>query len=271
MTPERRERILQIADDLEAEGLEATNSAVYSRALGHRGDVVQTMKERRAERNGNGNVTVLDAEPEDSPTASELQDDLTQLEQSYDAWHLALERLWEIEQEGPLSEQNFSRKQWLEYNMVQNLQAQERVRPQLEAVRRTEAVHAAQQAHDDMVPVVSAQAEAVVQALAQLGAALQALAQGFTAQVDGLATLRDRHGMQAFDVVGGYADVVQFLQLCFPSDYRAKEVADLLVGSPLLRGNAQAALANSPRLKPFAIRAVENYLTTMEGVTHANT
>ena len=36
MTPERRERILAIADELEAQGLPATNSSVYARALGHR-------------------------------------------------------------------------------------------------------------------------------------------------------------------------------------------------------------------------------------------
>jgi hypothetical protein len=114
VTDERRARIIQIADDLEAEGLEATNSAVYSRALGHRGDVVQVMKQRRAERgNGNGAVALLEDDVIPPPTASELKEDLAQLEQSYDAWHLALERLWEIERKGPLSEQNFSHKQWL--------------------------------------------------------------------------------------------------------------------------------------------------------------
>src|SRR4029434_7393843 len=127
MTPERRARILAIAQELEDQGLEATNSAVYSRALGHRGDVVLAMKARRAERNG-GNVAVLEEEAEEAaPTVSEMEEDLAQLTISYDAWHLALERLWEIEQEGPLSEAHFARKQWLEYNMLQNLQAQEKV------------------------------------------------------------------------------------------------------------------------------------------------
>src|SRR5262245_34156642 len=107
MTPEREARILQIADELEEQGLIATNSAVYARALGHRGDVTQVMKARRASR-GEGNVALLEEdepEPEILPTAEELQEDLVQLEQSYDTWHLALERLWDIEQEGPLSEQ----------------------------------------------------------------------------------------------------------------------------------------------------------------------
>jgi hypothetical protein len=37
MTPARIQRILQIAQELEEQGLEATNSAVYARALGPRG------------------------------------------------------------------------------------------------------------------------------------------------------------------------------------------------------------------------------------------
>jgi hypothetical protein len=52
-----------------------------------------------------------DEEEETETPASVLQEDLEQLAHSYDAWHLALERLWEIEQDGPLSEANFSRKQ----------------------------------------------------------------------------------------------------------------------------------------------------------------
>jgi hypothetical protein len=98
MTPERRERILQIAQELEEQGLEATNSAVYSRVFGHRGDVVAVMRDRRAERGNGGSVAVEDedgtaGDAEPFPTASELQEDLAQLTASYDAWHLALERL----------------------------------------------------------------------------------------------------------------------------------------------------------------------------------
>jgi hypothetical protein len=70
MTPERRERILQIAEELENEGLEATNSAVYSRALGHRGDVVQTMKARRALLNGGVAVLELEEAPEEDEAPS---------------------------------------------------------------------------------------------------------------------------------------------------------------------------------------------------------
>ena len=135
MTPERRERILQIANDLESQGLPATNSAVYARALGHRGHVVAVMKQRRAGGARAGGVVVADDPEDDEPEeetetpAATLQQDLKEFESSYDAWHLALEKLWQIEQDGPLSEANFARKQWLEYQMVQNLQAQEQLRP----------------------------------------------------------------------------------------------------------------------------------------------
>ena len=76
--------------------------------------------------------------------ASVLQEDLTQLEHSYESWHLALERLWQIEQDGALSEANYSRKQWLEYQMVQNLQTQESLRAALDTARIREAVYAGQ-------------------------------------------------------------------------------------------------------------------------------
>ena len=48
MTDERKASILQIADELESQGLTATNSAVYARALGHRGHVVQTLRRQRS-------------------------------------------------------------------------------------------------------------------------------------------------------------------------------------------------------------------------------
>jgi hypothetical protein len=98
MTDERRQRILQIAEELEAAGEVATNSSVYARALGHRGHVVQVMKERRA---AAGGVAVAEAEDEDEPVddstetpAVVLAEDLRQLEAAYESWHLALEQIW---------------------------------------------------------------------------------------------------------------------------------------------------------------------------------
>ena len=143
----------QIADELESQGLTATNSAVYARALGHRGHVVAVMKERRAAagcggwggrgRGAGGRGARRGREPTETPAAT-IQEDLAQLEHAYEAWHLALERLWQIEQDGPLSEANFARKSWLEYQMVQNLQTQERLRAALARAQVREAVHAAQ-------------------------------------------------------------------------------------------------------------------------------
>jgi len=266
MTPERRQRILDIAHELEEQGLEATNSAVYSRALGHRGDVVQVMKARRAERGG-GVAVAEDEEPEDAveTPAVVLAEDLRQLESTYEGWHLALEQLWQQEQDGPLDLAAFSRKAWLEYQLTANLQAQERLRPQLEQARTREAVRAAQAQHDALVPVVRAQAEAVVEALATLTEALAALREGFGQQVDGLFPFRDAHGHQALDVADGPTYVTQFLQLLFPGDFRAKEVVDLLMINPVTVGRAQAALGESPRLREFPPRVIDRYLSDMEG------
>jgi hypothetical protein len=265
MTDERRERILQVAADLEAEGLEATNSAVYSRALGHRGDVVQVMKARRAERGGSAVAVAEDDEPEDAveTPAVVLAEDLTQLESAYEGWHLALEQIWQQEQDGPLDLASFSRKSWLEYQMVQNLQAQERLRPQLEQARTREAVRSAQATHDALVPTVMAQAEAVIDALATLTEALAALREGFGAQVDGLVPFRDAHGHQAIDVSDGPTYVTQFLQLLFPADFRAKELVDLLMINPVTVGRAQDAMQSSARLQAFPERVITRYLEGM--------
>jgi len=224
------------------------------------------MKARRAERGGD--VAVLeDEEPEDAveTPAAALEEDLHQLESAYASWHVALERLWELEAEGPLSIEAFTRKQWLEYQMVQNLKTQEQLRPQLAAARLRERVFAAQAQHDALVPLVVAQAEAVVQALAQLTDALQALRGGFTAQVDGFFPFRDVHGHQAIDVADGDATLVQFLQGLFPGDFRANELVHLLRGNPLTVGRAQDALEACPRCHVFPPRVLQRYLATMEG------
>jgi hypothetical protein len=74
VTDERRQRILQIAQELESQGLPATNSSFYSRALGHMGHVVAVMKERRAQQAAQaGGVAVAEVleeedEPEDDTT-----------------------------------------------------------------------------------------------------------------------------------------------------------------------------------------------------------
>ena len=175
MTDERRQRILAIADELESQGLTATNSAVYARALGHRGHVVQTLKQRRAAQAALGGVAVVEAEAEEQEAEAEaetetpavvLAEDLRQLLGAYESWHAALEQIWALEKDGPLDLHTFSRARWLEYQLTENLKQQERLRLALEQARLKEAVRAAQVAHDDPMPEASQKAEAFLQALA---------------------------------------------------------------------------------------------------------
>jgi hypothetical protein len=269
VTPERRERILQIAQELEQEGLEATNSAVYSRALGHRGDVVQVMKARRAERNGG--VALLEEEPEPpAPTAQELQEDLAQLTASYDAWHLALERLWEIEQEGPLSEQNFARKQWLEYQLAANLTQQEQLQRDLARARLVDAVETARQRHDSGMLRARVLAEAVIQALAHLGQLLAQLEEHFVAQLDDLSLIRAHDGRQQFPLPSGREELVNLVGRVFPGDYRAAAMVQMLLDSPPTEGRHAHAMAECARLSPFPEHLIERYLAELEGGTHAS-
>jgi hypothetical protein len=269
MTEERRQRILQIADELEAAGEVATNSAVYARALGHRGHVVSVMQARRAERVAQGGVLVAEEEEDEEPEeeaetpAAVLQEDLAQLEQSYDAWHLALERLWQIEQDGPLSEANFSRKQWLEYQMVQNIQTKNTLLAQLERATVREAVAGAVQEHDVRLTEAHAQAEAMLQAIATLHDRIEDLTETFAAQVDRLFAFRDPKGMQAFDVQSGFDQVRQLFESFFPSDPRARDAYLLLMQSPITIGRLRAALAGCARLQPFSTTAIASYLNSM--------
>jgi hypothetical protein len=142
MSPERRQRILDVAAELEAAGQVATNSAVYSRVHGHRGHVVQTLKQRRAERAAQGGVLMAeeeeDNEPEDDMTATPaavLAEDLEQLASAYDGYHLALEKLWDLEAEGVWDENISHRQTFLAKTLVKNLHEQERVRAELDRAR----------------------------------------------------------------------------------------------------------------------------------------
>jgi hypothetical protein len=279
MSPERRQRILEVADELEAAGQAATNSAVYARVMGHRGHVVQTLKARRAERAATGMVTVAEEEdddPEDETTetpAAVLAEDLTQLEHSYESWHLALERLWQIEQDGPLSEANFSRKSWLEYQMVQNLQTQERLRGALETARTREGVYAAQQQHDARLEEARALAEQALQAVATMHDLFEDLAEVFGAQVDAFFPFRDGRGHQAFDVADGPLYALQLFQQFFGGDPRARDAFDLIVRSHLTVGMMRQALAACPRLIPFSENAIRGYLNSIpatEGSTNGS-
>jgi hypothetical protein len=264
MTEERRQRILRVAQDLEDAGFAATNSAVYSVVMGHRGHVVAVLKARRAARAGEGGVAVAEEEEEDAPvTAQEMAEDLQQLEASYESWHLSLEKLWEIEHEGPLSESNFGRKQWLEYQMVQNLQAQEQLRTALDRARLVEAVRAGQAQHDAGIAATQGLAEETVQALAHLASCLTALQQQVEHQMDGLTPIRSRDGHAQFDLPTGRQEVEHLLSLVYPSDFRVRDMLHLLIDTPLTVGRAREALRASPRFQPFPERAITNYLTSI--------
>jgi hypothetical protein len=275
MTDERKARILQVADELEAAGEVATNSKVYALVMGHRGHVVQTLKQRRAERAAAGGVLIAEEEDDESESeaatpAAVLQEDLDQLVHSYDAWHLALERLWEIEQDGPLSEANFSRKSWLEYQMVQNLQTQERLRGALETATIREAVHAAQQQHDARLEDARALAEAALQAVATMHDLFEDLAEVFADQVDQFFQFRDLRGMQAFDVQSGRDYARRLFEEFFSGDPRSREAFALLADTRLTVGMMKQALDNCVRLQPFSPRAIDTYLQQQQTEGTAN-
>jgi hypothetical protein len=264
MTEERMQRILDVALELEAQGMVATNSAVYARVLGHRGHVSVVMKARRAQQNGGAvAVAVADvAEDEAAPdeeapvgVAATLQEDLTQLAYAYDSWHLALERLWAIEQEGPLTETQFGRKSWLEYQMIQNLETQERLRPQLQAARKVDAALAAQAHHDGLVPDGLRLAHEALEAARAAGQLWKKLAALFDQQITPLMPLQDAHGNLAFTGLGGEAEAL-FVAL-YGGDSRAQAAFGLLTAPPSI---AMAALTACARLKPLAPRAVSNYV-----------
>ena len=182
MTEERRVKILEVAAELEAQGLAATNSAVYARALGHRGHVVAVMKARRAERAAAGGVAVVE-DPEDEEPEAEtetpavvLAEDLRQLEAAYESWHLALEQIWALEKDGPLDLHTFSRARWLEYQLTENLKQQERVRPALETARLRDAALRGRDRHDAALPAVRTTARATLETIVTLQGYLRGLA-----------------------------------------------------------------------------------------------
>jgi hypothetical protein len=267
MSPERRQRILDVAAELEAEGQVATNAAVYARVHGHRGHVVATLKARRAERAAAGGVLVAeeedDNEPEDETIeipASVLAEDLAQLKSAYEGYHLALEKLWDLEAEGVWDENISNRQTFLEKTLVKNLQEQERVRGELERARIREAVFAAQQQHDAGIPEARALAEQFLQAVATVAHLCEDLSEVFSTQVDGWFAFRDTRGHQAFDVADGPTYAAQLFAQFFGGDPRARDAFALVMHTRLTVGMMKQALAACPRLQPFSPRAIESYL-----------
>src|SRR4029453_14975559 len=195
--------------------------------------------------------------------ATELQEDLQQLEASYESWHASLEQIWTLEQDGPLDERTFSRARWLEYQLTANLKTQEQLRPRLEAARIREAVHAAQLQHDAGLAAVQAKAEAFLQAVATVAQLGEDLADTFQQQTDAFEVFRDRHGRQAFDVQSGFDTAPPLFEAFYPSDYRARDTFYLLVSRPPTIGQLRAALAACPRLRPFSPTGITQYLNSI--------
>jgi hypothetical protein len=278
VTDERRQRILQVAAELEAQGLPASNSRVYAICMGHRGHIVQTLKARRAALAAAGGMTAVDIpdeddEPEDEEAetpARVLAEDLRQLEAAYEGFHVALEKLWDLEREGVWDENISSRQTYLEKTLTKNLQQQERLRLQLDAALIREAVYAAQAQHDTRVAEVQAKAEAFLQAVAHVAQLGEDLADTFQQQIDAFEVFRDRHGRQAFDVQSGFDTARQLFEAFYPSDFRARDTFYLLVSRPPTIGQLRAALAACPRLQPFSERAIASYLNQHqpEGTAH---
>jgi hypothetical protein len=276
MTDERRERILAIAQELEDQGLIATNSSVYARALGHRGDVVQTMRDRRAaQRLMGGAVDVAEAEEGDDPEAPEatttiaLATDLRHLEAYYETMHQEWERLVALDQEGALSDQEMDSQVRLERRMASNLRKQQRLQPLLAAAQAREAVETGRQQHDAAIAQGLVLADATAQAFAHLAACLTAQVQHVDEQIDALALIRSRDGHQQFSLSTGREEVVNYVARLFgEGDFRSADTVRLLLDVPLTQGNWAQALANAPRLQPFPPRLIERFLAERHPETY---
>jgi hypothetical protein len=269
MTEERRLRILQIAEELEAEGLKASNSAVYARALGHRGYVVAVMKERRSSQAGGV------AEPEDEelpePSAAELAEDLHALDQEYQGLHASLEQVWVLEKEGTVDLPTWKRGRWLEDQLTKNLQAQEQLRAALDTAQVKEAVLAAQAQHDAGLEEARQLAEHALHAVATMHDLFEDLAEVFGAQVDSFFKFRDLRGMQAFDVQSGRDYARRLFEAFFNGDPRSRDAFGLIMDTHLTVGMLRQALDNCVRLQPFSTTAIATYLRQQQSTEgHSN-
>ena len=116
----------------------------------------------------------------------------------------------------------FARYMWLEDQLGGLAQDVEALRPQLDAARLTEAVHAARDQHDAGIAEAQAQAVYAVELLNTVAQVWRVLMAQFEHQQDGFFAPRTRQGHQAFDVDGGRADAQRLFAACFPSDPRAQ-------------------------------------------------
>lgn len=264
--PDLVEAVERAERQLDAAGERVTQNAIERIVGGKHARVRACWQWLQAQRSP---VAVAEApEPSHSPTAEALQDDLRQLETQYEAWHLALERLWELDQKAPLDEQREIRQVSLERLLTKNLQRQEELRLALEVARLKEEAEAAVLVYDSAIDAAQVLAEATLRAVSQLAQVLAAFVQHLEVQGDALALIRSHDGHQQFPISGGLEEVVNFVGRAFPSDHRAVDMVRLLLSNPPTQGRGEAALSECPRLFPFPPRLVERYIASLtpEGV-----
>ena len=208
-----------------------------------------------------------------SPTSEALQEDLRQLETQYEAWHLALERLWELDQTAPLDEQREIRQVSLERLLTKNLQRQEEIKIALDVARLRESVEAAVLVYDGAIDEAQALAEQVLRAVSQLAGCLAALRDHLDAQGDALSLIRSHDGHQQFSLSSGLEEVINLVSRLFgSSDFRSADMVRLLLDNAPTQGRAAEALSECPRLHALPSRLVARYIETLEqGVAHAST
>ena len=219
-------------------------------------------------------MAVVEAEDDDAPEETEAEtsattigEDLSQLEHAYEAWHLALERLWRLSRTAPCPKPILPGSPGSSIRWCRTFRRKSACR-QLERAQVREAVHLAQAQHDAALDAARTMAEQALQAVATLHDLWEDLAEVFAAQVDLFFPFRDRRGMQAFDVMDGKSYARELFCAFFPNDPRARDAFLVLVDTPLTIGMLRHALEACPRLQPFSERAIQTYLTTMtEGVS----
>jgi hypothetical protein len=154
--------------------------------------------------------------------------------------------------------------------MVQNLQTQERLRPQLDAAKVREAVVAAQQGHDGRIPQAILLTEQAFQLTASLAATLAALRDVFGAMNDPFGAFTDHRNHQVWHLPDGHSAVKEVLGALFPQDFRAPNMVDMLLLTPPTEKDGAAAIKDCPRLKPFSQTSIDQYLTQVNVTTEGN-
>jgi hypothetical protein len=273
MSPERKQRILDMIHTLEEAGTKVTVSSIYGRVMGHRPDVTAVLQEWRAAQLPAGRAAraaaaaTLDEEP-DEGSFEALSEDLEQLKEAYDAWHAEAEHLWALETEGADDEHVSARLSHLERVMQRNLTRQQAIQPQLDAARLAASAAQGKRVHDAGIPQAEALIDLIVGDLVQVSQRMQALEYTFDAQIDPLVTLRSRRGDQAFSLASGREICQSLMSTLLAGDGRAQTVCTLLldlnkVVTTLTVGSVQNAKADCARLKPFSLGALRRYVDDM--------